>query len=125
MAQRVVFRSRICLLAADGLTSRLIAQELHTTRPTVSLWKKRFEELGPMGLIKDAPRGPNSRRIEKGKVKAIVEATLHTSPPDSNRWTTRSMAKIHGVSNATVARIWKAYRLQPHKVEMRKRSSES
>jgi len=33
--QRTVLRARICLLAADGLPNRVIAQNLKTSRPTV------------------------------------------------------------------------------------------
>ena len=33
--QRTVLRARICLLAADGLSNRSIAQDLKTSRPTV------------------------------------------------------------------------------------------
>ena len=44
--QRTVLRARICLLAADGLSNRSIAQNLKTTRPTVVQWRKRFENEG-------------------------------------------------------------------------------
>ena len=47
----------------------------------------------------------------------IVNATLHTIPPDATHWSTRSMAKTHGVSNATVQRIWKEHNLKPHLVK--------
>jgi len=57
--QRIVFRSRICLLAADGFSNSAIARQLGATRVTVLLWRKRFEEQGPYGLTKDAPKGPH------------------------------------------------------------------
>ncbi|MBI5251827.1 MAG: helix-turn-helix domain containing protein [Desulfomonile tiedjei] len=113
--QRVFFRARICLLAADGFSNAAIAQELHTCRPTVSLWKKRFEKQGPDGLTKDAPRGPSSKKMGEEKVRAIMEATLYMVPPDGDRWTTRTLAKAQGVSNATVARIWKANGFKPQR----------
>ncbi len=113
--QRVFFRARICLLAADGLSNTAIAQELNTCRPTVLLWKKRFEKQGPDGLTKDAPRGPSPKKIAHEKVRAIMEATLYTDPPNGNRWTTRTLAEVQGVSNATVARIWKAHGYKPHR----------
>jgi len=115
--QRTVLRARICLLAAEGFPNRVIAKTLKTSRPTVVQWRKRFEERGPQGLAEDAPHGLSSRALPAERVKAIVEATLHTTPPDATHWSTRTMAETMGVSNATVSRIWDAYGLQPHRVE--------
>ncbi len=115
--QRTVLRARICLLAADGLPNRTIARNLKTSRPTVVQWRTRFEERGPEGLAEDAPHGLSSRALPAEKIKAIVEATLHTTPPDATHWSTRAMAATMGVSNATVSRIWDAHGLQPHRVE--------
>jgi transposase len=115
--QRTVLRAKICLLAADGLSNNAIAKELGTSRPTVLQWRRRFEVQGPAGLAEDAPHGPSSQALPPEKVKTIVEATLHTTPPDATHWSTRSMAKAQGVSNATVSRIWDAHGLQPHRVE--------
>src|SRR5512136_668828 len=122
--QRTVLRARICLLAAEGLPNRVIAKTLRTSRPTVVQWRKRFEEQGPQGLAEDAPHGQSSRALPAQKVKAIVEATLHTTPPDATHWSTRTMAKAMGVSNATVSRIWDAYGLQPHRIETFKLSKD-
>jgi FixJ family two-component response regulator len=44
--QKVVFRSRIVLMAAEGKANRRIAQELQTSRPTVILWRQRFAPFG-------------------------------------------------------------------------------
>ncbi len=113
--QRLAQRARICLLAADGVSNNGIAKRLGVSRPTVILWRDRFSADGPISLTKDAPRGPSSKRLDAAKVAAIVEATLHARPPDAARWSTRSMARAHGVSRSTVARIWKAHGLQPHR----------
>lgn len=45
----------------------------------------------------------------------IIDRTLHTKPPGSTHWSTRTLAEEVGVSNATIARIWKAHRIQPHR----------
>jgi transposase len=116
-AQRIVLRSRICLLAAAGQSNNAIAGQLGVTRPTVLLWRKRFAEQGPVGLAEDAPHGRSNRRTKDKVIKAMVEATLHTTPPDATHWSTRTMAAKFGVSNATVCRIWDAHGLQPHRVE--------
>ncbi|MBI5252388.1 MAG: helix-turn-helix domain containing protein, partial [Desulfomonile tiedjei] len=118
--QRVAFRAQICLLAADGVPVAAIAEQLNTSRPTVLLWKKRFEEQGPDGLIHDAPRGPSPRKLDEETTQAIVDATRNTPPPDGPCWTTRTLAKHLDVSNATVARIWKAHGIRPKKKRSRK-----
>src|SRR4030042_4742080 len=66
--QRAVLRARICLLAADGLPNRTIAQNLKTSRPTVVQWRTRFEERGPEGLAEDAPHGLSSRALSAERI---------------------------------------------------------
>ena len=122
--QRVVLRSRICLLAAEGISHNAIAKRLNTSRLTVLLWINRFRKQGITGLSEDAPHGPSSRRLDAKKVKTIVEATLHTTPEDSTHWSTRTMAKAQGVSHSTVHRIWDAHGLQPHRVKTFKLSKD-
>lgn len=122
--QRMVLRSKICLLAAQGLSNNAIAKQIGTSRPTVLLWRKRFAEKGIIGISEDAPHGPSSRRLDAKKVKEIVEATLHTTPKDATHWSTRTMAKEFGVHHATVARIWDAHGLQPHRVKTFKLSKD-
>ena len=123
--QRVVLRSRICLLAAEGKSNNAIAQHLATSRPTVLLWRKRFAAAGPSGLSVDAAHGPSTQRLSPRKVRAIVEATLQTTPPDATHWSTRTMATAQGVSHASVARIWDAHGLKPHRIETFKLSTDT
>ncbi|AFM27076.1 helix-turn-helix domain-containing protein [Desulfomonile tiedjei] len=122
--QRVVFRAQICLFAADGLPATEIADRMKTSRPTVLLWRKRFQEQGPEGLTKDAPRGPSSRKLDPEVREAIVQATLNSTPLDAPHWTTRTLAKALGVSNATVARIWKTLGAASRKKRGGKRQKE-
>jgi len=116
-AQRLVQRARIILMAADGIENQEIAWRLRISRPTVQLWRQRFLALRTSGLEKDAPRPGRIPRIRGAKIAAIVEATLHTKPPQATHWSTRAMAKAQGVSEATVRRIWRQHHLQPHRVE--------
>ena len=63
--QRLVTRSRIVLLLADGRSTREVAQLVGVSRPTVALWKKRFQEGGIEALTHDRPgRG---RKKAEGK----------------------------------------------------------
>jgi len=122
--QTVALRARICLLASEGLPNNAIAKRLETSRPTVLLWRKRFKERGILGLSEEAPKGPSKRRLSRSKVEEIIQATLHTKPPGATHWSVRTMAKAQGVSPATVARIWQAHGLKPHRVKTFKLSKD-
>jgi transposase len=115
--QKVVFRSRIVLLAAGGLPNRRIAQQLKTSRPTVILWRNRFASGGPAALTQDKPGRGRKPGISAEKVKQIIEATLQSHPLDATHWSVRTMASAQNVSPATVQRIWDAHGLQPHRTE--------
>lgn len=114
---RLVQRAKIIQLASQGIFNHDIANHLGISRPTVQLWRERFLSFRLHGLEKDAPRPGRLPRISQKTVIAIVNATLHTTPPDATHWSTRSMAKHMGVSNATVQRIWKEYNLKPHLIK--------
>ena len=122
--QRIVLRSRICLLAAEDVSHNAIAKRLNTSRSTVLLWIKRFQEQGLTEISQDATHGISTRCLDAGKVKSIVEATLHTKPKDATHWSTRTMAKVQGVSHSTIQRIWDAHGLQPHRVKTYKLSND-
>ena len=76
--QRVVTRARIVLASADGTSINAIASDLSVSRPTVYLWRQRFEQAGIAGLLKDAARPGRRKAVSPEKVQAIVDATLHT-----------------------------------------------
>ena len=113
---RLVQRAQIIRLAAGGALNQDIARELRISRPTVQLWRQRFLALRVPGLEKDAPRPGRIPRISPRKIKAVIEATLHTTPPNATHWSTRTMAKAQNLSEATIRRIWKQHNLKPHLV---------
>src|SRR3990167_5943436 len=114
---RLVQRAQIIRMTADGIFNHDIAFKVGVSRPTVQLWRNRFLAMRLDGLKKDAPRPGRFPKVSFQKVTSIVNATLHTTPSDATHWSTRSMAKAQGVSNATVCRIWQEYNLKPHRVE--------
>jgi transposase len=114
MPARVVERARIIQMAANGMQSQEIAKALGVSRPTVQLWRQRFLGLRLAGLEKDAPRPGRLPKISDEKVRQIVEATLHSKPPNATHWSTRLMAGTAQVSQATVTRIWRQHQLKPH-----------
>jgi len=113
---RLVQRARIVLRAADGVRNQDSARDLGISRPTVQLWRERFLALRLEGLEQDAPRPGRIPSIPDKKVRAVVEATLHTTPPKATHWSVRSMAKAQGISRMGVQRIWKQHNLKPHRI---------
>jgi transposase len=114
--QKIVLRSKICLLAHEGKANRQIALELHTSRPTVLLWRERFAQAGPLGLEHEPPRPPSCQRLDAQLVKTILDTTLQRTPPDATHWSTRTLGRHLKISHMSVARVWDSYGLQPHRV---------
>jgi transposase len=120
----IVLRVSIVLCAAEGLANRVIARKLSTSVPTVLLWRKRYERAGLEGILEDRPRSGRPKQISAEREAAIVEATMKTTPKNATHWSVRSMAASQKVSPATVQRIWNKHKLQPHRVESFKFSTD-
>ena len=116
LAARVVERARIVLRAAEGLENKQIARLMSITPEKAARWRNRFLEGGIRALEKDAPRPGRTRTITDGRVKKLVEMTLHGKPANATHWSTRTMAAAAGISEASVRRIWRAHGLKPHLV---------
>jgi len=114
---RLVQRAHIVQMAADGILNQDIARVLSISKPTVQLWRERFLALRLPGLEQDAPRPGRLPSLPDTKVRAVVEATLHTTPPQATHWSVRSMAQAQGISRMAVQRIWKQHNLKPHLVK--------
>ena len=117
MAARVVLRSRIVLLAVEGNQNKQIAEQLGVSTRMAALWRGRFREHGVEGLLKDAPRPGRTPRITTEMVDAVVAKTTQSSPANATHWSTRTMARVVGISEASVRRIWHAHGLKPHRIE--------
>jgi transposase len=104
------------LALADGKSWNQIEVELHTSRPTIARWKRRFEEEGMAGL--DPRHKGSTPRMATASVQARVLRKTTQRPPDgSTHWTCRKMADALGLSKSTVQRIWRQARLQPHRLD--------
>jgi len=113
---RVVERARVVLLAADGLENKQIARRMRMTPEKAARWRKRFLEGGIAALEKDAPRPGRTPTITDRRGKRGGEMTLHQKPAHATHWSTRTMARVAGISEASVRRIWRAHGLKPHQV---------
>jgi transposase len=118
-------RARIVLLAADGVPNTDIADRTGISRPTVLKWRGRYEDSGVEGLD-DEPRPGRAAVIDE--VAVIAETLADKGKPPSHlgvtHWSARLMAARLGISFASVARIWRKWDIQPHRVETFKFSTD-
>ena len=121
---RVVERARIVLLAAEGRQDKEIATQLGVSAQKAARWRARFLQHGVSGLDRDAPRPGRTPSIAATTVERVVEMTTRQKPANATHWSTRSMAKAVGISEASVRRIWHQYGLKPHRVKTFKLSND-
>jgi len=118
-------RARIVRLAAEGVANAEIASRLSVSRPTVILWRARYAE-GGLDALMDRHRSGRPREIDDDMRLDIVARTL-AGPPKRlgvTHWSTRLLASKVGVSNFTVASIWREYGLKPHRTQTFKFSTD-
>jgi transposase len=118
-------RARIVLLAADGKPNAEVARVTGVSRPTVLAWRNRYER-GGIAALEDEPRSGRPPEIDEIEV---VAATLADDgrPPGRlgiTHWSARFLAAELGISFASVARIWRKWGLQPHRIETFKFSTD-
>ena len=116
-AQRVVERAQIVLASAAGDAGSTICAQVGVSRPTVSRWLDRYDAEGAAGLTADRPRAGRPKRVSVADEAAIIARTVETAPPTGTHWSTRLMAQATGYHHATIARIWQAHGLKPHRVK--------
>ena len=115
-AQAMAMRARIVLSCGQGMSNFEVARKLHITGATVGKWRERFRQLGLDGLL-DEPRVGAPRKITDRQIEKVVTKTLESTPANSTHWSTRLMAEETGLSQNAIVRIWRAFGLQPHRVE--------
>src|ERR1700758_831792 len=122
-AQGLAQRARIILACADGEQSKVVAARLGIDPDAVGKWRRRFAAHRLEGL-RDEPRSGTPRTIEDARIETVIVRTLETNPPNATHWSSRSMARASGLSVSTVQRIWRAFGLQPHRLETFKLSTD-
>jgi transposase len=122
VARGDALRAEIVLLAPAGMSNSAITERLGAARATVALWRGRFAAKRLDGLH-DEPRPGAPRTVADEKVAEVVTTTLEKLPAGRTHWSSRGMAKAAGLAPSTVQRIWKAFSLQPHRVETFKLST--
>jgi transposase len=122
-AQGLAERARIVLAASAGGSCPAIAARLGLHADTVRKWWHRFSADRLEGL-RDEPRPGAPRTIDDARIEAVIARTLESLPADGTHWSSRGMARASGLSVSTVQRVWRAFGLQPHRVETFKLSTD-
>jgi transposase len=120
--QRDVFRARIVLLAAEGVSTRSIAKAVDTMPRTVSLWRGRYAREGLAGLADRHRPGPAPKYgTDTGK---RILAVLDRPPPlGFARWTGPLIAAELG--DVHEQQVWRFLRAQRIALAPRKSWCES
>ncbi|MGY4421244.1 transposase [Bradyrhizobium sp. JR6.1] len=111
------------LTCAEGGQNKEVAAKLGLGRSTVGKWRRRFVERRVDGL-RDEPRSGAPRTVDDARIEALIVRTLESCPENATHWSSRGMAKASGLSVSTVQRIWRAFGLQPHRLETFKLSTD-
>jgi len=108
------------LLAAEGLPNTEIGRRVGMTRQTVIAWRARYEA-GGVEALADLPRSGRPAVIDE---PAVIASTLNPPPAELavTHWSARLLSGHltkagTPISFAEVARIWRAWGLQPHRAE--------
>ncbi len=121
-AARDVFRARIVLLRGDGLSKLETARRLGTSETTVQKWTERYRRQGVGGLSDAKGRGRKPTippEVREGIVAGALQPTGGLC-----RHSTRTMARLSGVSQSTVFRTWRDCGIRPHLVRTFKVSTD-
>jgi hypothetical protein len=103
-----VERARIVLASADRHSAQRVAQS--------------FAESGVEGLLRDKTCKPGKVPMAAQTTARVVALTCTQPPHQATHWTGRAMAEATGISLSSVQRIWRAHKLQPHRLRTFKRS---
>lgn len=115
-AQGLAQRARMVLLCEGGHSDREVAELVGCCRDVVGKWRRRFLRNRLAGLA-DLPRCGAPRTITDAQVEEVVVKTLESAPEGATHWSRRELAKQVGMSASSVYRVWRAFGLDPHKVE--------
>ncbi len=115
-SQRAVRRATVLLEAANGTSNAEIARKTKIAREHVIAIRRRFEERGIESVYSDAPGRGRPREISEATATEIITMAMQSTPNNATHWTADEMAERFKVSSSTVYRLWRAHKLQPHRV---------
>ncbi len=113
---RFARRARAVVLLAGGVSVRTTGTRVGLAPRMVQHWKRAFLDRRIEGLA-DAPRPGRPKQISLATEARILADTQRRPPTPLTQWSSRLMAKRHGVSQSFVTRLWSRHGLQPHRLE--------
>ena len=123
-AQKHVWRARIVLLSADGVSMSEIKRQTGTSKTCVWRWRERFMREGVEGILREMTRPGRLAALGEAVAQKIVAATLKPPPGETTHCTAIAMAKVIGVSVSSVQRVWRSHGLQPCRMRQFKLSND-
>lgn len=117
---RLVRRAQALLLAAEGKTDEVIAEQLRMGVATLERLRRRFVEEGLEASLRERPR-PGARPKLGPKEQAFVVALACTKPPEGReRWTMQLLADrvvelqiVPDITDEAIRRLLKRTRSSP------------
>ena len=122
--QKQVWRAEIVLLSAEGAGTVEIMRRTGTSKTCVWRWQERFATEGVEGLLRDKTRPSRVPPLRQEVIDRVVVLTATEPPHEATHWTADAMAEAAGISASSVRRIWRAHRLQPHRIRTFKLSKD-
>jgi len=114
VSYQLVRRAKAILLCAGGARSFEVGEKLGLNKSTVSKWRNRFAN-GGLESLHDKSRPNVDRKLSDAKVEEVLRTTIETTPKGQTHWSTRGLSKKLGISQSSVSRIWRGFKLQPHR----------
>jgi hypothetical protein len=106
-AQKVVWRARIVLSAAEGPPAGAIAAASGKSQLTVRRWRRRFLAKGVERLLKDASRPPRPQALRLDQVRR------RNPGKGRSRETTVGVTTLDNQSPSAAARVVQSFSLCP------------
>jgi transposase len=116
-------RAQMILRLVDGESHSAVARRYRVSRPTVSLWRKRYAERGLAGLHNELKPG-RPRSVGEDEIAMLINTALTRKPRGKTHWSRRSLADQTGLSKSTVHRYLTLFGLQPHRTKRFKLSND-
>lgn len=116
--QRIVLRSNIILMAADGLTTMEISKKLEVRPTTVSQWRNRFAQKGIEGL-QDSYRSGKPKIYNEDTEFRILKKLDEEPPSGYSAWTGKLVS--NALRDVSEHQVWRV--LRKHGIHLQRRHS--
>jgi putative transposase len=114
--RRLAQRAEVVLAAAEGRSVARASAASGLSPQACSKWRRRFVS-GRLEGLRDRPRAGRPATIAPTTRRAVLERATETPPGGRTRWTQRQLARVVGISPASVNRVLNAGDLKPHKTD--------